>query len=212
MERVLPKHRAREYETIFILNPETAPETVEQIAGRLTDVVTRLDGRLLRAENWGRRRLAYPVRKNQKGVYIYLRYLGYEDMVLELERNMRMLEPVIKHMTVKIDEDVNPESRPVREEDISFLPQFEEEPEPVEDVADVFGAKPVAADGEDDDELEDDEELDSDHFDEDDVDAHRGETSSSDQLAEDEEEGGEDDESDNDDESEKDEESDEEEE
>jgi small subunit ribosomal protein S6 len=127
MVQPLPKHRAREYETIFIALPDTNPESIDQIAGRLTDSITKLDGKLLKAENWGRRRLAYPIRKQQKGIYIYLRYLGYSDLVHELERNMRMIEPVIKYITVKLDEDVDPEARPVREEDISFASQFEEE-------------------------------------------------------------------------------------
>jgi small subunit ribosomal protein S6 len=127
MANPLPKHRAREYETIFILDPECPTDVTDQIAARLRDVITRLDGKLLRAENWGRRRLAYPVRKHGKGIYIYLKYLGYSDMVAELERNLRMIERVIKHMTVKLEEDVNPETKAVREEDISFVPQFEEE-------------------------------------------------------------------------------------
>jgi small subunit ribosomal protein S6 len=129
MAKPLPKHRAREYETIFILNPEITTDGIEQIASRLTDVVTRLDGKLLHAENWGKRRLAYPVRKHPKGYYIYLRYLGYSDLVHELERNMRMLEPVLKYLTVKLEEDVDPKARPVQEEEISFLPQIEEVPE-----------------------------------------------------------------------------------
>jgi small subunit ribosomal protein S6 len=129
MAKPLPKHRAREYETIFILNPEITTDGIEQIASRLTDVVTRLDGKLLHVENWGKRRLAYPVRKHPKGYYIYLRYLGYSDLVHELERNMRMLEPVLKYLTVKLEEDVDPTARPVQEEEISFLPQIEEVPE-----------------------------------------------------------------------------------
>jgi small subunit ribosomal protein S6 len=126
MPQPLPKHRAREYETIFILNPEISTDDMEQIAGRLTDVIDRLDGKLLQAENWGRRRLSYPVRKFPKAFYIYLRYLGYSDMVAEMERNMRMLEPVLKYLTVKLDEDVDPTARPVNEEEISFLPRVDE--------------------------------------------------------------------------------------
>ena len=122
MAQPLPKHRAREYETTFIVSPESTAEKVEQIAGRISSVIQRLDGKLLRAENWGRRRLAYPVRKNDKGLYIYMRYLGYSDLVHELERNLRMLEPVIMYLSVKIEEDVNPDARPVDPNDISFMP------------------------------------------------------------------------------------------
>ncbi len=129
MSNVLPKHRAREYETIFILHPESGAAVIDKVADRCQEVITRLEGKLLRAENWGNRRLAYPVRKNPKGIYIYLRYLGYQDMVHELERNLRMLDTVIKYLTVKVDEDVDPEARPVLKEEISFVPRHEE-PEP----------------------------------------------------------------------------------
>ncbi len=129
MAEPLPAHRAREYETIFIVHPETPADTMDQIAERISDVVKRLNGKLLKAENWGKRRLAYPVKKQQSGFYIYVRYLGYSDMVFEIERNLRMIEPVIKYLTVKVDEDVNPDSRTVTEADISFAPQIEEEPE-----------------------------------------------------------------------------------
>lgn len=129
MAEPLPVHRSREYETIFIVHPDTPAETMDHIAERITDVITRLNGKLLKAENWGKRRLAYHVKKQASGHYIYVRYLGYSDMVHEIERNLRMLEPVIKHISVKIEEDVNPESRQVAETDISFVPQVEEEPE-----------------------------------------------------------------------------------
>lgn len=130
MVHPLPKHRARDYETIFIVHPDTQVDAIEQIAGRVTDAIDRREGKLLKAENWGKRRLAYPVRKQLQGYYIYLRYLGYSDLVHEIERNLRMIEPVLKYLTVKIDEDVDPAARPVSENDISFVPQIEEEPEP----------------------------------------------------------------------------------
>lgn len=133
MAQVLPKHRAREYETIFIMHPEVPADSIEQVAGRLTDVVDKLDGKLIRVENWGKRRLAYSVKKQNKGVYVYLRYLGYSDLVNEMERVMRMLEPVLKYLTVKVEEDVNPEARPT--EDISFMPSYPEEREASAEVA-----------------------------------------------------------------------------
>lgn len=133
MVRPLPKHRARDYETIFIIHPDTSVDAIEQVANRVTDAIDRLQGKLLKAENWGKRRLAYPVKKQQQGYYIYLRFLGYSDLVHEIERNLRMMEPVIKYLTVKIDEDVDPAARPVSENDISFVPQVIEEAEILEE-------------------------------------------------------------------------------
>lgn len=137
MTQTLPKERAREYETIFILHPDSQSDVVDGIAGRCQDIIKRLDGKLLRAENWGRRRLAYPVKKNQKGVYIYLKYLGYQDLVHELERNFRAIDSVIKFMSVKIDEDVDPAARPVAESDISFISTFVESEETAVEAADT---------------------------------------------------------------------------
>lgn len=125
--RTLPKHRAREYETIFIMNPGSDEDAIGKISDRCQGLISRLEGKLLVAENWGIHRLAYPVSKQQKGIYIYLRYLGYQDLVHELERNFRMVDTVIKYLTVKVAEDVNPEARPVQEENISFLaPRYQE--------------------------------------------------------------------------------------
>lgn len=149
MAAPLPRHRAREYETIFIISPDATMETIDQIAGRVTDVIDTREGKLLKAENWGKRRLAYPVAKNRQGYYIYLRYLGYSDMVHEIERNFRMLEPVIKYLTVKVDEDVNPDARPVQEGDISFVPHIEEERE--EDSVDESDRDLSDSDDDDDD-------------------------------------------------------------
>lgn len=160
MAQELPKHRAREYETIFIVNPESTTEQLDQISGRMTDVISRLEGKLLRAENWGKRRLAFPIAKQNKGTYIYLHYLGYADMVHEIERNMRMIEPVMKYLTVKIDEDVNPEARPVRDEDISFAPLFEDEVEDdiaAEEEDSEVGSGDDDYDGDDDDNDDDDD-------------------------------------------------------
>lgn len=124
MTQVLPKERAREYESIFILHPDSQADVVDTIAGRCQDIINKLDGKLLRAENWGRRRLAYPVKKNAKGIYIYLKFLGYQNLVHELERNYRAIDSIIKFLSVKIDEDVNPDARPVSDSDISFVSTF----------------------------------------------------------------------------------------
>jgi small subunit ribosomal protein S6 len=126
------------------MHPDSTSAMIDKVADRCTEVVGRLEGKLLKAENWGRRRLAYPVKKNRKGIYVYVRYLGYQDMVRELERNLHLLDPVIKYLTVKVDEDVDPEARPVSDEDISFLPRYEDEepPEPVK-VAEEPAPKPA---------------------------------------------------------------------
>jgi small subunit ribosomal protein S6 len=99
----------REYETVFILRSDVLDEERTKVLNRMSGIVEKLDGQLLMQEEWGKRKLAYKIQKNTYGIYFYMRYLGYNDMVAEIERNLRILEPVIKYMTVKLGDDVDVE-------------------------------------------------------------------------------------------------------
>jgi len=128
------KPRPREYETIYILRPDIDTDGAEKVAKRITEVVDRLKGMLLKVDNWGRRKLEYPVKKQRKGVYVLVRYLGLSDMVAELERNLRMMDAVIKYQTVVLAKDVDPASRTVNPDAIKFAPiEPEKEEEHVEE-------------------------------------------------------------------------------
>lgn len=116
------KPRPREYETIYILRPDIDTEGAEKVAKRVTEVVDRLKGMLLKVDSWGRRKLEYPVQKHRKGVYVLVRYLGLSDMVAELERNLRMMDAVIKYQTVVLEKEVDPATRSVNPELIKFAP------------------------------------------------------------------------------------------
>ena len=102
----------REYETIFILRPDTANEGVASVNTRLRGIVDQMGGKVLKLDNWGKRKLAYEVRKQLKGIYLYWRYLANSGVVEELERNLRMLDSCIRYYTVKVDSDVDPNARP----------------------------------------------------------------------------------------------------
>lgn len=91
----------REYETIYILKPDAERSATEDIASRLTDVI-RQEGVLTGVENWGRRRLAYNMGRQKRGLYVYLKYQGGGSLVNEVERTLRLQELVMKFQTVKI--------------------------------------------------------------------------------------------------------------
>jgi small subunit ribosomal protein S6 len=112
--------RAREYETIYVLRPDVTREAQERVAGRIGDVVGKEGGRLTQVESWGRRALAYPVSKHKRGVYVYLKYVGGGPVVDEIERNLRMLDDVLKYQTVKVREDVDVATLEVIEENLKF--------------------------------------------------------------------------------------------
>lgn len=117
-----PANRAREYETIFILRSDVDPETAERIATRVSSVIEREQGKLLKVENWGRRKLAYQINRHKRGVYTYVRYLGGGALVRELERNLRLLDTVIRHQTVQVRSDVLVDEITVDPEETKFTP------------------------------------------------------------------------------------------
>lgn len=113
-------NRAREYETIYILRPDIDADTAERIGARVADVVSRESGRLTKVESWGRRRLAYDIGKQRRGVYMYLKYLGGGKVVSEVERNLRLSDGVLKYQTVLVRSDVEAGAVTVADEDVKF--------------------------------------------------------------------------------------------
>lgn len=116
-----PTRWAREYETIYILRPDVDNTKAEQIIDRLKEVISRLDGTLTKLDNWGKRKLAYPIEKNTRGTFVYLKYVGFNDLVAELERNLRLLDDVVRFQTVLLAEDIDPASVTVDPEDLQYL-------------------------------------------------------------------------------------------
>lgn len=112
--------RAREYETIYVLRADVDPDGADRVATRVADVVERENGKLVKVETWGRRKLAYPVQKQIRGIYYYIKYLGQGGLVAELERNLRMLDTVMKFQTVALRQEVEIESVEVDPEEIKF--------------------------------------------------------------------------------------------
>jgi small subunit ribosomal protein S6 len=112
--------RLREYETIYILEPNIDPDEADRVATRLKDIIGARSGKLLKIDNWGKRKLAYPIRKSSRGVFVFLKYLGFEDMVSEVERNLRLLDAVVRFQTVVMKRDVKPEEYSIDPADLEF--------------------------------------------------------------------------------------------
>ena len=110
----------REYETIYILRPDASTEQIHDVNTRIRKVIESAEGKLIRVDNWGKRKLAYEIKKQLKGIYLYWLYLGGSQLVAEIERNLRMLDLVIRYYTVRVDEDVNPDARPSQMDEESF--------------------------------------------------------------------------------------------
>src|SRR6476659_11121891 len=101
----------REFETIFILRPDTNQDGIQLVNTRVKGVIEQLGGRVIKVDNWGKRKLAYEVRKQLKGIYLYWQYLGSSGLVKEVERNLRMLDTVVRYYTTLVEANVDPEAR-----------------------------------------------------------------------------------------------------
>jgi small subunit ribosomal protein S6 len=127
------KARSKEYETIYVLRPDIDADTAERVQARVSEVVGREQGKLVKVEGWGRRKLAYPVSKHRRGVYVYVKYVGKGGLVGELERNLKLHDAVLKFQTVMTQEVVDPEQIQVDPEELKLarieLPPEEEERE-----------------------------------------------------------------------------------
>ena len=110
----------REYETIYILRPNTPNEGVAEVNTRIKGVIESMGGKVIKVDNWGKRRLAYEVAKERKGIYLYWLYLANSGVVEEAERNLRMLDNVIRYLSVKVDENVDVAVRPSEIDDTSY--------------------------------------------------------------------------------------------
>ncbi len=103
--QLAPGH-AREYETVYILRPNIDRELADDVAKRVIDSINSTEGKLMEAELWGSRRLAYPIKKHYRGTYVYVKYLSRGAAVSEIERQLRLADSVIRYQTIQVKDDV----------------------------------------------------------------------------------------------------------
>jgi small subunit ribosomal protein S6 len=95
----------RTYEVMFIVRPDMAEEDLDKLISTLETAVTSSNGTVKNVEKMGKRRLAYVIGRFHDGMYILLTVEGGGGLIHELERRLRVSEPVIKFLTVRIDEE-----------------------------------------------------------------------------------------------------------
>jgi small subunit ribosomal protein S6 len=144
---------AREYETIYILRPNTSNEGVAEVNNRIKGVIEGMGGKIIKVDNWGKRRLAYEVAKERKGIYLYWQYLAQPGTVEETERNLRMLDNVIRYLTTKVDDNVDVSARPSELDETSF----DKAAQTAADEEDMFLSRANEPASDDDDEFGDDD-------------------------------------------------------
>ena len=96
----------RKFETLLLLSPELSADNREGIITALTAIIEREKGIMVEVDNWGMRDLAYPVRKLMRGYYVRLVYQAPAELIVELERNIRITDGIFKFVTVKLADEV----------------------------------------------------------------------------------------------------------
>ncbi len=92
------------YESVFIARQDIAAPQAEALADTFTSIIDAQGGKVTKRENWGLRNLAYKIKKNRKGHYVLLNIDAPPAAILEMERNMRIHEDVLRYLTVRVDE------------------------------------------------------------------------------------------------------------
>ena len=99
----------KRYETMFIVQSELASEDITAIIDRYSKIITDMKGTILKVERWGKRKLAYLIRKQSRGFYILVDFAGRREIVAELERILKFDDKVLKYMSVKLADSITAE-------------------------------------------------------------------------------------------------------
>jgi small subunit ribosomal protein S6 len=95
----------RIYEIMFIVDPNAPDEVIDSIIGQVEGVVREAGGTVDKVDKWGKRKLAYRVRRREEGYYVVIRYsVARTEAVKEIERRLKVHEQVLKYLTVRMDE------------------------------------------------------------------------------------------------------------
>jgi small subunit ribosomal protein S6 len=96
----------RQYEIIYIVVPDATEQALEDLHTQIEAIVTRFGARIEKTENWGRRKLAYEIGHHKEGVYVLEQVTGPGEMIKEIDRRLRVVDQVIRHLVVRIDEEM----------------------------------------------------------------------------------------------------------
>ncbi len=96
----------RNYEVVFIAAPTLASEELENFISHIQTVVEGKNGKVVKVDNWGKKPLAYKIKKFREGYYIVLSIEGDGGAIAELERRFRVTDYIIRFISVRIDQDV----------------------------------------------------------------------------------------------------------
>jgi small subunit ribosomal protein S6 len=134
----------RRYESVVILAPEMPDDDIRNFTEKYSELIKTNGGEIIKIEDWGFKRLAYLVKKKEKGRYILFDFVGVPAVITELERQFKISEEVLKFLSVKIDDDVDLEAFKAAEEEKKAAEAARRAPAPAEPAVTEEGPEPAA--------------------------------------------------------------------
>jgi small subunit ribosomal protein S6 len=89
------------YETGFLLAPNLSEDDTDRLINQMAEVISQREGKLIRQERWGKRRMAYSIKRWSEAFYVFFHYEGRPDIPLELERRFKQTDSVLRYLTLQ---------------------------------------------------------------------------------------------------------------
>jgi small subunit ribosomal protein S6 len=97
---------SRQYELVYIVTPEATEQEIADLHTQIEQIVERFGGTFDKTENWGRKRLAYDIGHHREGNYVVETITGSGELMKEIDRRLRVIDQVIRHLVVRVDEEL----------------------------------------------------------------------------------------------------------
>lgn len=101
----------RQYELVYIAGPDTSEQEMADLHTQVEQIAERFSGRVEKSENWGKRKLAYDIGRHREGIYVLEHLYGTGEMTKELDRRLKVSDLIIRHLIVRVDEDLEKANR-----------------------------------------------------------------------------------------------------
>ena len=96
---------SRKYKLVYVVSPEATDEQVADLHAQVEATVQRMGGQIEKTDNWGRRKLAYEIGRHREGTYVLEVINGGGELMKEIDRRLKVIDLVIRHLVVRVDEE-----------------------------------------------------------------------------------------------------------
>ena len=96
---------SRKYEFVYVISPDVSDDQVNELHSQIEAIVQRMGGQIEKTDNWGRRKLAYEIGRHKEGTYVLEVINGGGDLMKEIDRRLKVIDTVIRHLVVRVDEE-----------------------------------------------------------------------------------------------------------